>query len=63
VDEVIEGTEYVPTAELTDRSYRWRVRGVSGSEVGDWSKGWTFALPAPAPAERRLYLPVVMREY
>jgi len=61
VDEVIEGTEYVPTWELSDATYRWRVRALNESEVGDWSEGWAFTLPTASPPQRRLYLPVVVR--
>jgi hypothetical protein len=63
LDETLAGTEYVLAAELSDGTYTWRVRAVSGAEMGDWSPGWTFTVPATSPGGFTIYLPVVTRDY
>jgi hypothetical protein len=63
LDETLAGTEYVLAAGLSAGTYAWRVRAVSGSEVSDWSEGWTFAVPATPPERIKIYLPVVGRDY
>jgi hypothetical protein len=35
MDEIVAGTDYTPASEFGGGTYTWRVRAVSGSEVGD----------------------------
>jgi hypothetical protein len=62
-DETTAGTEYRLPSGLSGGVYSWRVRAMSGSELGDWSEGWAFTVPVVLPAELKLYLPVVVRDY
>jgi len=62
-DETMASTEFVPFAGLSCGTYAWRVRAVSGAEVGGWSEGWTFTVRAPSPAKFEIYLPVVVRKH
>jgi hypothetical protein len=61
LDKTLAGTEYVLAAGLSGTTYTWRVRAVSGAEMGDWSEGWTFTVGAPSHVWRRVYLPVVVQ--
>jgi hypothetical protein len=43
VDETIDGTDFVPAAELaTGTDYYWRVRGLNACGDGDWSTTFEF---------------------
>jgi len=61
-DETTSVTEFTFPSGLSDGTYTWRVRAVSGSEVGDWSEGWAFTVLAPSHVEPKLYLPLVTRD-
>jgi hypothetical protein len=63
LDETVVGTEYVLASGLSGGTYTWRVRAVNGSEIGDWSPGWTFTVSTSFPRGVTIYLPVVAREY
>jgi hypothetical protein len=62
-DEATPSTDYTPASGLSGAVYYWRVRAVNESEVGVWSKGWTFAVYTPSPPEFKLHLPIVARSH
>ena len=50
-EEVLAGSTYTPTTDLTDGRYYWRVRAVkAGGNYGPWSAKWVIIIDTTAPA-------------
>jgi len=62
-DETTSVTEFALPSGLGGGTYTWRVRPMGDGENGDWLEGWAFTVLPQSSAERKIYLPVVVRTH